>query len=68
MDSAACLAGRGDDGDDGDDEGAEPGDIREDVDDVPGDAPDVDPCSLLEVAEIDAKFGAKGTVLDGQEG
>ena len=57
-------------GDDGDDEGDEPGGIPEDVEeveDITGDAPDVDPCSLLEVSEIDAEFGAQGTVLDGQD-
>jgi hypothetical protein len=63
---AAALAVAGC-GDDSDDEGAAPRDTPADVEDITGDAPDVDPCSLLEVSEIDAEFGAQGTVLDGQD-
>jgi len=60
-----AAAGCSDDGDNGDDAGEVTPDDVEDV--VEGDDSDVDPCSLLEVSEIEAEFGEQGTVLEGEE-
>ena len=58
------MLGCGDD--DGGDGGAD-APLPDEVEDAIGDSPDVDPCSLLEVSEIEAEFGDAGEVFDGMD-
>jgi hypothetical protein len=67
---AAACGGAGDDdvglgGAVGQDSTAPPGGLPADGGGVGGDG-DVDPCSLLEVADVESQFGERGTVADGQ--
>jgi hypothetical protein len=66
--TAAC----GDDSDSGEDVAASDGDDVEATDDsetedTGTDDADIDPCTLLEVEEIEAEFGDAGPVFDGQQ-
>lgn len=63
--AAAC----GDDSDSGEDVSLPDAgdDVEAATDDATTDDTDIDPCTLLEVEEIEAEFGDAGPVLDGEE-